>query len=574
MNSARHRDTDWKQRYLDLLEQQEKQQARHKRKQGLLIDAVVKLIQFGRDLDSDADEKLLAMRGLIRQESFPNVDLAKVVEALEVQLDTSIKSRKKHQRVATHELARITKQIQGLSQQRDLQSELGKLQKAIDSRPLQLATIAGHLMSLNELHARVLKESKSGQSLIQRWFGPAQVGQESPEQILSGSAFSDKLPSDIQQGEARQSGVEPGGHELSIAAELVSDTVPEISLTSVSEHLARLLQEIDPGEGMRGTFEIASDLVASGLTFDNMEVAIQSITDVVLAAIRRDRYEMTGYLNEMNERLQEATTGLTASQNLLKQEIAESQGFGKTMRISVGNIRKEVAVQPDLASLKLCINQNLDQMMVVVEAHQSHGHNLQTELSGQLEHLVERARFLEEQGREAERRVAEQRQRALTDSLTSLPNREAYEETAAREVQRWQRYDRPLCIAVCDIDLFKSVNDSHGHAAGDEVLRQVAQLIDQRLRVTDFVARYGGEEFVVLLPETERDAALKVMESVREAVEMSQIQWEKHRLNLSISIGIADFKGKDILQSAFTRADRALYQAKMNGRNRVELALD
>jgi diguanylate cyclase len=129
-------------------------------------------------------------------------------------------------------------------------------------------------------------------------------------------------------------------------------------------------------------------------------------------------------------------------------------------------------------------------------------------------------------------------------------------------------------MAVCDIDLFKTVNDSHGHAAGDEALKQVAQIISHRLRGSDFVARYGGEEFVVLLPETEREAAATVMESVREAVEMSHIAWEKKRLNLTISIGISDFKGKDILQSAFTRADRALYQAKMNGRNRVELALD
>ena len=189
--------------------------------------------------------------------------------------------------------------------------------------------------------------------------------------------------------------------------------------------------------------------------------------------------------------------------------------------------------------------------MLAVEARQTNGTHLQTELSDQLKHLVERAKFLEEQGQEAEKRVAEQRQRALTDSLTSLPNREAYEESAAREVDRWQRYGRPLCMAVCDIDLFKTVNDSHGHAAGDEALKQVAQIISHRLRGSDFVARYGGEEFVVLLPETEREAAATVMESVREAVEMSHIAWEKKRLNLTISIGISDFKGQRYIAKRF-----------------------
>jgi diguanylate cyclase len=541
MNTVRNRDTDWKQRYLDLLEQQEKQQARNKRKQGLLVAAVVKLVQFGRDLDADADDKLLAMRGLVRRESFPNVDLASVVEALEAQIDTALKSRKKHQKEVAQELARLTKQVQSVSQQKDLQSELTQLQKAIDARPLQLATVADHLLSLNELYTRVRKESKSGQSLVQRWFGSNE--------------------NSLERGNSPELKNSP-------------EQAPELTLDSVSDHLAQLLQEIEPGESMQGTFDVASQILSDGLTAENIDIAIQSVTDVVLAAISRDRQEMTGYLSQMNQRLQEATTGLAASQAILKEEIAASQGFGESVQASVGQIRQEVDVQSDLASLKDCINENLDQMMLAVEARQTNGTHLQTELSDQLKHLVERAKFLEEQGQEAEKRVAEQRQRALTDSLTSLPNREAYEESAAREVDRWQRYGRPLCMAVCDIDLFKTVNDSHGHAAGDEALKQVAQIISHRLRGSDFVARYGGEEFVVLLPETEREAAATVMESVREAVEMSHIAWEKKRLNLTISIGISDFKGKDILQSAFTRADRALYQAKMNGRNRVELALD
>jgi diguanylate cyclase len=283
---------------------------------------------------------------------------------------------------------------------------------------------------------------------------------------------------------------------------------------------------------------------------------------------------LTGYLTQMNERLQEATMGLSASQQLLKEERAVGQHFGRAMQESAQGMREEVSADHDLPALKACINQNLDLMMSAVDEHHNQGNSLQAALSEQLEALVNRAKVLEVQGQEAERRVAEQRRRALTDNLTGLPNREAYEETAAREVQRWQRYDRPLCLAVCDIDLFKAVNDSYGHAAGDEVLRQLASILGKRLRGTDFVARYGGEEFVVLLPETDREQAEGVMESLREGIEQSQIKWEKKDLQLTVSIGIADFKGKDILQSAFARADRALYQAKTNGRNQVQLALD
>lgn len=537
MNRATHSNqkpasSDWKQRYLDLQDQQEKQQTRYKRKSGLLVDALVQLIQFGRDLDSAADDKLLAMRGLIRQESFKNVDLAQVVEALELQLEISLKERKQHQKEVAQQLTLLTKRVYNTTQHGDLQNELNDLKKAIETKPIKLATVASHLGRLCDLHALALKQTKSESGLLQRWFGPE-------------TSSIDSL-----------------------------DPATDLSLNTIAGYLTRLLDEIEPRNEMRTTFEIASDLLAAGLTEANMELAIQSVTDVVLSAMSSDRLEMTGYLTQMNERLQEATIGLSSSQQLLKEEIAVGQHFGQVMQESALGMRQEILADHDLPSLKACINQNLDLMMSAVDQNQSQGNSLQSELSEQLETLVHRAKLLEVQGQEAERRVAEQRRRALTDSLTGLPNREAYEETAAREVQRWQRYDRPLCLAVCDIDLFKSVNDSYGHSAGDEVLRQLASILGKRLRGTDFVARYGGEEFVVLLPETDREQAGRVMESLREAIEQSQITWEKKDLQLTVSIGIADFKGKDILQSAFTRADRALYQAKMNGRNRIQLAMD
>ncbi|MFT5561025.1 MAG: diguanylate cyclase [Litorivivens sp.] len=536
-SSQKPSSADWKQRYLDLQAQQEKQQARYKRKSSLLVDSLVQLIQFGRGLDSAADDKLLAMRGLIRQKSFKNVDLALVAEALELQLETSLKERKNHQKKVAQQLTLLTKRVQNTTQHRDLQNELSELKKAIEATPIQLATVASHLGRLSDLHALALKQTKSETGILQRWFGP-----------------------------------EPASSEP-LSKDSLGETT-ELSLDTIAGCLMRLLDDIEPRNEMQSTLEIASDLLASGLAEDNMELAIQSVTDVVLSAMSSDRFEMTGYLTQMNERLQEATMGLSASQQLLKEERAVGQHFGRAMQESAQGMREEVSADHDLPALKACINQNLDLMMSAVDEHHNQGNSLQAALSEQLEALVNRAKVLEVQGQEAERRVAEQRRRALTDNLTGLPNREAYEETAAREVQRWQRYDRPLCLAVCDIDLFKAVNDSYGHAAGDEVLRQLASILGKRLRGTDFVARYGGEEFVVLLPETDREQAEGVMESLREGIEQSQIKWEKKDLQLTVSIGIADFKGKDILQSAFARADRALYQAKTNGRNQVQLALD
>jgi diguanylate cyclase len=179
---------------------------------------------------------------------------------------------------------------------------------------------------------------------------------------------------------------------------------------------------------------------------------------------------------------------------------------------------------------------------------------------------------MEEATETAEVRIEEQRRIALTDSLTQIPNREAYNQRGTQELARWQRYERPLCLAICDIDLFKNVNDTYGHAAGDEVLKGVGEVLQQRMRESDFVSRYGGEEFVVLLTETEKEQAFHVMESVRESICSSSYAWGEEKLSVTISIGIAEFRGKDSLESVFTRADRALYRAKDCGRNQSLLA--
>ena len=172
---------------------------------------------------------------------------------------------------------------------------------------------------------------------------------------------------------------------------------------------------------------------------------------------------------------------------------------------------------------------------------------------------------MEDETQIAERRIEERKQIAITDALTCLPNREAYNQRGEEEINRWLQDGTPLCIVVSDIDFFKSVNDDYGHSCGDEVLKGVAAILEKRIRETDFVARFGGEEFVLLLPGTVREEAFQLMESVRKAVESAVFLSEK--LSVSISSGIASFKGKDNLESAFTRADRALYEAKELGRN-------
>jgi diguanylate cyclase len=168
--------------------------------------------------------------------------------------------------------------------------------------------------------------------------------------------------------------------------------------------------------------------------------------------------------------------------------------------------------------------------------------------------------------------LEKQRYKALHDPLTELPNREYYNERASYEYQRWQRYGRPLTLAVFDIDHFKKINDGHGHQAGDRVLKVIGRSVAKRLREVDFFCRFGGEEFVALMPETSLADAMPVLDTIRAAIANAAFNYKEQPISITLSIGVTEFKTGDDVESAFVRADEALYAAKSGGRNCVKSA--
>jgi len=158
---------------------------------------------------------------------------------------------------------------------------------------------------------------------------------------------------------------------------------------------------------------------------------------------------------------------------------------------------------------------------------------------------------------------------ALTDKLTGLANRRKLEDVSRDLLARKRRSKDVFSVIILDIDKFKSVNDTHGHQVGDEVLKSVAHVLKSELRDVDFVGRWGGEEFIVLCPTTSLMGAANVAEKLRAAMEMHDFPVVKRK---TASFGVAEVAGDETLDQAVTRADAALYRAKENGRNRVELA--
>ncbi len=164
----------------------------------------------------------------------------------------------------------------------------------------------------------------------------------------------------------------------------------------------------------------------------------------------------------------------------------------------------------------------------------------------------------------------ELRQIATTDSLTGAQTRRSFHLEVEREIERAKRYNRPAAFVAFDVDHFKTVNDTYGHAAGDKALQSLAAVCNASLRSVDLFARLGGEEFVVLLPETDRLGAMEVAEKLRNTIAVTPIVCDDQQFNITASFGVTVFDQEVAsVHTLLNRADEALYQAKNAGRNRT-----
>lgn len=164
---------------------------------------------------------------------------------------------------------------------------------------------------------------------------------------------------------------------------------------------------------------------------------------------------------------------------------------------------------------------------------------------------------------------AELLEKATTDFLTGLSNKRAFDEFASSEIKRSRRYSLPACLVLLDLDHFKKVNDTFGHAGGDKVLAEIGALLKRMTRQHDLVARVGGEEFGLLLTHTDIESGHAVAEAFRREIQQLDIKHAAIKLNVTSSFGVAELRESDTLETLIERADQYLYQAKDEGRNRV-----
>jgi len=235
----------------------------------------------------------------------------------------------------------------------------------------------------------------------------------------------------------------------------------------------------------------------------------------------------------------------------------------------IQDLAKNMVCDVDAHATKVeAINSDLQ---VIAEGHASEGEDAVFAAIGR---MIDANNELQTRLSLAEKQIAAQaadlrsyETEARTDSLTGLANRRAFDDELGRRFAEWQRRHTPFSLLILDIDHFKKFNDSHGHLAGDEVLRNVGKALVKTARQMDLACRYGGEEFAVVLPGTDIQEARVAAERFRKAIEGTVVRFDEKSLSVTASVGVARVADNDEVAHLIRRADEALYKSKAAGRN-------
>ncbi|WP_166222162.1 diguanylate cyclase [Pseudomonas atagonensis] len=350
---------------------------------------------------------------------------------------------------------------------------------------------------------------------------------------------------------------------------------PEPSYSSVAKHiedtLIGLLDDLTLPERHRPQAEAMRDRLKNGLNWYELLPILDDLATLMLAITDSGQHEFEAYLQQLNERLEAFQSNLQAASDGHADNSSAARAMDTQIREQVDGLQTSVQQAADLDDLKQVLENHLEGLLGTMDQHQKQRDAREQEVAARLKGLSERVAHMEQEAQGFREHLEEQRQKALIDPLTGLPNRAAWSERLEQEIKQWQQHGNTLSLAMLDLDHFKRINDNYGHLAGDKVLKIIASVLRKRLRGSDFIARFGGEEFVLLLPATPPAVGAKLLETLRAAIEACPFHFKGERVTITISMGLASFKPGEHSDLVIKRADQALYRAKNAGRNRIEL---
>ena len=537
----------WKKKYFSQLEESERKEKQWQDADELLRRTISRLTLAADGLDSTLDQQLRDLRNAIRDRA-ATLQVRSLVDDMSRTLARLDKER------SVGEQDSGENPLLDLLEALSLPKGTGRQTKALKKRlgegstdnKTAIQSFAELIRTAIELSSDDTEQPASQGArtgLFQRIFGVAESS------------------ADLPASDSKTAPHEPALHQT-------TDSVREVLMRlleclSLPEELVDRVQDIRTG----------IEAIREGESWDGVLEQIADLIQVIRTRTLQEKQGIEEFLVQLGERFQQVNRQLQGSEKYFDDVHQAGEQLDSDVKAGISVIGESVRDATDFSQLKLDVQTHVDAVLVHLATHREAESERYEEAKVQIASMSGRLRDLEDETAELRSRIKQERNQAMVDPLTGIPNRLAYEERLEQEVARWKRFATPLVLVMWDVDLFKRINDSFGHRAGDKVLRTIARTLEDGIRETDFMARYGGEEFVQLMTGSSLEECLPVAEKLREAIKNTGFHFRDQSVTITASCGLAEFRDGDSVEQWFERADKALYKAKQEGRNRCELAL-
>jgi diguanylate cyclase len=589
--------TQWKKKYFDSLEELEAKENQWKTQETLLRQLVSRLT-----LAADPSEPALTRQlDQLRQEIRTNITLAQLQSRFDhinneiMGLDERRKQRQRSSNIpaALSEILDKIELPQGIRRKgADLKKLLAKSDADSDLDPLLDAFARLYSDSLAWLGEQnntpgTIEVSTAGSGIFKRMF--SQKGGEKSaaddlqltKNLLGQAILKLQVPSEHRAEQERLiSLLDKAGDAQSLQewGERLKDWSAGLQTStaelSASEALIQLLERLDLPLELTEDVERLKVRLDGEKTVASLTRSMTDIADLIARArsqVQEEKNEIEAFLSDLTDRLTQIDESLENTFQGERDAAQQRKDFGDRVNAEVQGIEDSVQEAQDLDTLKSSIRTRIDAIQSHMDAYRKMETEREERSASEIKELSAQLDTFQSEVSTLHRKLEQAREAATQDALTGLPNRMAYDERIQEEIERARRYQRPLSLAIIDVDFFKKINDKFGHPAGDKVLKILAEVFKKRTRDSDFVARMGGEEFMLVLTETSADDALTVTDKLRGVIEQANFHFRDTAVPVTVSCGITDYSEGDSVEELYSRADEALYEAKEGGRNRSVL---
>ena len=569
-------DQDWREKYFAEVEQHEQHEKQWRAEKHDLQRLLVRACLAAEGQSSRLDDVLEQLRETARSND-PDVGklrrlqerLEKVVAGFDEERATAISELR-------DALGRLVEPLQERASG-ETRRELKRFGHHSRNQAERFSSVPQVLGELASLQSRVLEEiddtgTRTRPSWWRRLFGRG-FGPEQPASVAGGEPGSGnrEIAEHDAQPHLSSPVSEAGELELDIGDQDDSDDIQH-----VRDRLANLLYQIQSQIALPERAEArAESLLAqahASREWEQVQAILDEVAHLIVAAVGRGQRDFKAFLSGLDERLVRIQSQFDSGALDLSSWREVTEHYDRQLHRELDDMGSRADTATDLSGLKSTVQEHLERLTATLDEYREAGVAREERLREEVRNLQDRVNAMEDESREVQKELQEERRRATTDTLTQLPNREALEERLQEEYKRWERYREPASLAMVDIDYFKTINDTYGHLAGDKVLQLLSKALRENLREPDYIARYGGEEFIVVLPATAAETAREVLDKLRERIRGLPFHFRHEQVEVTLSGGVVGFMEVNNPYVLVDIADRALYRAKEEGRNRIRLA--